>query len=67
MHPDVKPRSMEWCLKLIDSLFKSKRLKVGLTIGLASWLVETAGMQRLVYVFLRSVNAGILFCSVLYW
>ena len=27
-YPDVKPRSMEWCLKLIDALFKSKRVKV---------------------------------------
>ena len=31
LHPDVKPRSMEWCLKLIDALFKSKRVKVGFT------------------------------------
>lgn len=27
-YPDVKPRSMEWCLKLVDALFKSKRVKV---------------------------------------
>lgn len=27
-YPDVKPRSTEWCLKLIDALFKSKRVKV---------------------------------------
>ena len=27
-YPDVRPRSMEWCLKLIDALFKSKRVKV---------------------------------------
>ncbi|DBA80115.1 TPA: hypothetical protein ACH3X2_007598 [Trebouxia sp. C0005] len=26
-YPDVKPRSMEWCLKLVDALFKSKRVK----------------------------------------
>lgn len=31
LHPDVKPRSMEWCLKLIDALFKSKRAKVWYT------------------------------------
>lgn len=46
MHPDVKPRSMEWCLKLIDGLFKSKRLKVGWTIGLTSWRVEAAGIEH---------------------
>ena len=28
VYPDVKPRSVEWCLKLIDALFKSKRIKV---------------------------------------
>ncbi len=27
-YPDVKPRSMEWSLKLVDALFKSKRIKV---------------------------------------
>ncbi|DBA77116.1 TPA: hypothetical protein ACH3X1_009695 [Trebouxia sp. C0004] len=26
-YPDIKPRSMEWCLKLVDALFKSKRVK----------------------------------------
>lgn len=33
LHPDVKPRSLEWCLKLIDALYKSKRAKVRLMLS----------------------------------
>ena len=34
-YPDIKPRSVEWCLKLIDTLFKTKRTKAGLRCAFA--------------------------------
>ena len=34
-YPDIKPRSVEWCLKLIDALFKTKRTKAWLCCAFA--------------------------------
>ena len=33
-YPDVKPRSTEWALKLIDALYKSKKAKVRLCVDM---------------------------------